>query len=115
VVELGGLVEEAGHASHTADNLADCHLTELGVAVLLLEVVENLLLLVDGVLNLLFKGCREISLSVLNDNIVFNKPFFHFLAGQSMSIFVSLSLRICLEVPSNSKLKVEESPEDPKI
>ena len=65
VVKLGGLIEEAWHASHATDYLADCDLTELGVTVLLLEVVEHLLLLMDGVFHLLLKGSREVSLSVL--------------------------------------------------
>jgi len=56
VVELGGLIEEAGHASHAADDLADSDFAELSVTVLLFEVVEDLLLLVDGVLNLLLEG-----------------------------------------------------------
>lgn len=55
VVELGGLVEEAGHASHTANDLADGNVTELGVTVLLLENVELLLLLLDAVLDLLLE------------------------------------------------------------
>jgi hypothetical protein len=38
-MELGGLVEEAWHASHSTDHLANSHFTELGVSVLLLEVV----------------------------------------------------------------------------
>jgi hypothetical protein len=47
VVELGGLIEEAGHASHTADDLADSDIAKLSVTMLLLELVENLLLFVD--------------------------------------------------------------------
>jgi hypothetical protein len=56
VVKLGSLIEETRHASHTTDNLADSNIAELGVTVLLLEVVKNLLFLVDGVLNLLLEG-----------------------------------------------------------
>lgn len=63
VVELRGFVEEAGHASHATDDLTDGHFTELGVTVLLLEVAENLLLVVDGVLNLLLESGGEKSLS----------------------------------------------------
>lgn len=56
VVELGGLIEEAGHASHAADDLADSDFAELSVTVLLLESIENLLLLGDGVFDLLLES-----------------------------------------------------------
>lgn len=65
VVELGGLIEEAGHASHSTDDLAHGDIAKLSVTVLLLEVVEHLLLLVNGVFNLLLEGSGEISLAGL--------------------------------------------------
>lgn len=39
VMELGSLVKKAGHASHTTDDLRDSNIAELGVAMLLLELV----------------------------------------------------------------------------
>lgn len=63
VVKLGGFIEEAGHASHATNDLADSDIAELGVTVLLLEVVENLLLLVYRVLELLLERGGEVSLA----------------------------------------------------
>jgi len=68
MVELGGFVEEAGHGSHSTDNLTNSHITELGVSMLFLEEVEYLLLLLNGVFNLLLEGSREVSLTVLYIN-----------------------------------------------
>jgi hypothetical protein len=65
VVKLGGLVQEAWHASHATDNLAYSNFTELGIAVLFLEVIKNLLLIVNDVLHLLLKSNRELSLGSL--------------------------------------------------
>jgi hypothetical protein len=56
MVELGGLVEEAWHASHTTYDLTDSNLTEAGVTMLFLEGTEDLLLLVDDVFHLLLES-----------------------------------------------------------
>jgi hypothetical protein len=65
IVKFGCLIEEAGHASHATNNLAYSNFSELSVAVLLLEVAEDLLFFLDGVLHLLLEGGGEVSLSVL--------------------------------------------------
>jgi hypothetical protein len=74
MVKLGGLVKEAGHASHTTDHLAHSDFSELGITVLLLEHIESLLLLVDGVLDLLLKGGREESLVSLQKHPTTIRP-----------------------------------------
>ena len=64
-MKFGCLIEEAGHAPHATNNLAYSNFSELSIAVLLLEMAEDLLFFLDGVLHLLLEGGGEVSLSVL--------------------------------------------------
>jgi hypothetical protein len=61
-MELGCLIEEAWHASHSTDDLTDSDFTELGVSVLFLESIEDLLLLVNDMFHLLLESDGELSL-----------------------------------------------------
>ena len=65
-MKLGSFVEEAGHASHSTDDLADVDLTKDVTTVLFLELAENLLFLLNNVFHLLLESDRELSLSSLN-------------------------------------------------
>ena len=70
VMKLGCFIEETGHASHSSNDLTDGHISELGVTVFLLEQVENLLFLVNGMFHLLLKCDREVSLVALYQHIL---------------------------------------------
>jgi hypothetical protein len=65
VMKLRGFIEEAGHASHSTNDLTDVYLTKDMVSVLLLELIENLLLFVNYVFHLLLESDRELSLGSL--------------------------------------------------
>jgi hypothetical protein len=70
VVKFWGLVEEAGHASHSTNHLADVYLTKHMVSVLFLEGIENFLFFVNDVFHLLLESNRELSLSSLYHTMV---------------------------------------------